>query len=100
MGNLNTARGFASVVSVEVEFNNTKMYILGGYLNGTGFLKTVEKYDKATGEFALTTWEMPEAKSHFCTLLVEVILARPLSYFNWAFKSGRFRKKFKGANRC
>ena len=56
-----------------IEFNNTILYILGGYQNVSGFLNSVEKYDKNAETFAMmSTMAMPERKSHFCTLLVEV----------------------------
>ena len=76
IGSLNQARAFASVVTIEIEFNNTIMYILGGYHNASSFLSSVEKYDKSDGSFGvMSSMEMEESKSHFCTLLVEVRLS-------------------------
>ena len=72
IASLNKARAFASAVTYEIEFNNTVMYVLGGYSKDTGFLNSVEKYDKNTDTFTEMTWSMPESKSHFCTLYVEV----------------------------
>jgi hypothetical protein len=60
-------------VTIEIEFNNTVFYILGGYEMVVGFLDTVEQYDKNTETFTpMAAMKMPEEKSHFCTLLVEV----------------------------
>ena len=75
IGNLNQARAFASVVTIEIEFNNTIMYILGGYSNDMNFLNSVEKYDKSDSTFTMMNdLELQESKSHFCTLLVEVFI--------------------------
>lgn len=72
-GNLNTARAFASIVTIPKK-NDSTVYILGGYQNAGGFLDSIEKYDKWNGEFELLSdWKLAEAKSHFCTLLAEVI---------------------------
>ena len=35
-GTLNQARAFASSITFEIEFNNTILYILGGYHNDSG----------------------------------------------------------------
>ena len=69
---LNKARAFASAVNFEVEFNNTKFYVLGGYNNADRFLDSIEVYDKNSGTFEEVTLKLPEAKSHFCTVFVEV----------------------------
>ena len=70
---LTKARAFASAVTFEVEFNNTKFYVLGGYNNADRFLDSIEVYDKNTGTFDEVALKLPEAKSHFCTVLVEVM---------------------------
>ena len=78
-GNLNQKRAFASSITYEIEFNNTILYFLGGYQKGAGFLNSVERYDKNAETFELvTSMEMPEKKSHFCTLLVKVGLLSTL----------------------
>ena len=70
---LKSTRAFASVLTIEVEFNNTLLYLLGGYNKVNGFLDSVEQYNKVDGTFAvMDSMKLPEAKSHFCTLLVEV----------------------------
>ena len=69
---LNKARAFASAVNFEVEFNNTKFYVLGGYNNADRFLDSIEVYDKNSGTFEEVTLKLPLAKSHFCTVFVEV----------------------------
>ena len=70
---LKKARAFASSVSFEVEFNNTKFYVLGGYNNADRFLDSIEVYDKSTGTFEeVSDVKLTEAKSHFCTVFVEV----------------------------
>ena len=75
IGSLNQARAFASVVTIEIEFNNTIMYILGGYSKESGFLNSVEKYDKSDGSFSnMNSLQLKESKSHFCTILTEVKL--------------------------
>lgn len=72
-GSLSQARAFASSVTIEVEFNNTIFYILGGYEMVVGFLDSVEVYDKNAGTFSVKPeMQMPQRKSHLCTLLVEV----------------------------
>ena len=56
------------------------MYVLGGYQINTGFLDTVEQYDKNTETFEkMDSMTMPERKSHFCTLLVEVSIYKSLT---------------------
>ena len=75
IGSLNQGRAFASVVTIEIEFNNTIMYILGGYSKESGFLNSVEKYDKSDGSFSnMDSLQLKESKSHFCTILTEVKL--------------------------
>ena len=59
------------------------MYVLGGYQINTGFLDTVEQYDKNTETFEkMDSMTMPERKSHFCTLLVEVSNIRLITCFS------------------
>ena len=73
IGSLNQGRAFAAVVTIEIEFNNTIMYILGGYSKESGFLNLVEKYDKSDGSFSnMDSLQLKESKSHFCTILTEV----------------------------
>ena len=51
------------------------MYILGGYSKESGFLNSVEKYDKSDGSFSnMDSLQLKESKSHFCTILTEVKL--------------------------
>ena len=72
-GSLSQARAFASSVTIEVEFNNTIFYVLGGYEMLAGFLDSVEVYDKNAETFSVKQeMQMPQGKSHFCTLFVEV----------------------------
>ena len=66
-GSLLTSRAFASSITYEIKFNDTVMYVLGGYQINTGFLDTVEQYDKNTETFEkMDSMTMPEEKSHFC----------------------------------
>ena len=84
---LNKPRAFASSVTFEVEFNNTKFYVLGGYNNADRFLDSIEVYDKNTGTFSeVSDVKLTVAKSHFCTVYVEV---RKLNY-----KTERLLKPF------
>lgn len=71
-GTLQQARAFASGVEAMKDPNTTVFYILGGYDVNSGFLDSVEKYDQDAGTFStVAAMQMPEEKSHFCTVYVE-----------------------------
>jgi hypothetical protein len=68
---MNQIRGFASSVVAKDKLGQDEFYVLGGYDRSDGFLLSVELYKNGIWT-TKDNMSLPDGKSHFCTVFVQV----------------------------